>query len=52
MFIQSAIEVKVLKPHDMWCGMTYKEDVPEVKEAFRNMLEEGKIRKINSQTYK
>ena len=41
---EDAIEVKVLKTHDMWCGMTYKEDVPEVKEAFRKMLEEGKYK--------
>lgn len=41
---ENTIEVKVLKTHDMWCGMTYKEDVPEVKEAFRKMLEEGKYK--------
>ena len=41
---EDAIEVKALKTHDKWCGMTYKEDVSEVKEAFRKMLEEGKYK--------
>jgi len=37
--------VKALPTNDTWYGMTYKEDVAAVKEAFEGMLEEGKYRK-------
>ena len=36
--------VKVLRTDDSWYGMTYKEDVPAVKESFRKMLEKGVYR--------
>ena len=36
--------VKVLRTDDSWYGMTYKEDVPAVKESFREMLEKGVYR--------
>ena len=35
------LTVKVLRTDDSWYGMTYKEDVPAVKESFRRMLEKG-----------
>ena len=38
---QNQISVKVLKTNDAWYGMTYKEDVPAVKESFARMLAEG-----------
>lgn len=38
---QNKISVKVLKTNDAWYGMTYKEDVPAVKESFARMLAEG-----------
>lgn len=38
---QIKISVKVLKTNDAWYGMTYKEDVPAVKESFARMLAEG-----------
>lgn len=38
---QNKISVKVLKTNDAWYGMTYKEDVPAVKESFARMLTEG-----------
>lgn len=38
---QNKISVKVLKTNDAWYGMTYKEDVPAVKECFARMLAEG-----------
>lgn len=41
---QGKMQVKVLKTDDTWYGMTYKEDVPAVKEAFRQMLEAGLYR--------
>lgn len=36
--------VKVLPTNDTWYGMTYKEDVAAVQEAFGKMLEEGKYK--------
>ena len=36
--------VKVLRTDDSWYGMTYKEDVPAVKESFRKMLAKGVYR--------
>ena len=41
---EGKMQVKVLKTDDTWYGMTYKEDVPAVKEAFRRMLEAGLYR--------
>ena len=38
---QGRMSVKVLRTNDTWYGMTYKEDVPAVKENFRQMLEAG-----------
>ena len=38
---QNKISVKVLTTNDAWYGMTYKEDVPAVKESFARMLAEG-----------
>lgn len=38
---QGKMTVKVLPTNDAWYGMTYKEDVPVVKESFRQMLAEG-----------
>lgn len=38
---QGKMTVKVLKTNDAWYGMTYKEDVPTVKESFQQMLEAG-----------
>ena len=38
---QGKMSVKVLKTNDTWYGMTYKEDVPDVKESFRQMLKAG-----------
>lgn len=34
--------VKVLRSHDRWYGVTYKEDKPSVMAAIRRMTEEGK----------
>ena len=41
---QDKLSVKVLRTDDTWYGMTYKEDVPAVKESFREMLEKGMYR--------
>lgn len=41
---EGKMQVKVLKTNDTWYGMTFKEDVPAVKEAFRRMLEAGLYR--------
>ena len=41
---QGRLTVKVLRTDDSWYGMTYKEDVPAVKESFRKMLEKGVYR--------
>ena len=38
---QNKMRVKVLKTNDTWYGMTYKEDVPDVKESFQQMLKAG-----------
>ena len=38
---QGKMSVKVLKTNDTWYGMTYKEDVPDVKESFQQMLKVG-----------
>ena len=41
---EGKLTVKVLRTDDAWYGMTYKEDVPAVKESFRGMLEKGVYR--------
>lgn len=41
---EGKLTVKVLRTDDSWYGMTYKEDVPAVKESFRRMLEKGAYR--------
>ena len=41
---QDKLSVKVLRTDDTWYGMTYKEDVPAVKESFREMLAKGVYR--------
>ena len=41
---EGKLTVKVLRTDDTWYGMTYKEDVPAVKESFRRMLEKGVYR--------
>jgi len=33
--------VQVLKTHDRWYGMTYREDLPAVREALANLTESG-----------
>lgn len=37
-----SVEVCVLKSHDQWFGVTYKEDKPYVVESIQNLLREGK----------
>ena len=36
--------VRALPTNDTWYGMTYKEDVTAVQEAFAELLKEGKYR--------
>lgn len=38
---QGKISVKVLKTNDTWYGTTYHEDVVDVKDSFKKMLENG-----------
>ena len=33
--------VRVLETPDVWYGMTYREDLPDVRAAFREMHEAG-----------
>ena len=33
--------MKVLKTNDTWYGMTYHEDVADVKDSFMKMLDKG-----------
>ena len=42
---QDKLSVKVLRTDDTWYGMTYKEDVPAVKESFWNMLKKSVYQK-------
>ena len=35
------VNVKVLKTHDKWFGVTYKEDKEVVVEAFKNLINNG-----------
>lgn len=36
-----AVSVRVLETPDVWYGMTYREDLPAVRAAFRKMHEMG-----------
>ena len=38
---EGKLTVRVLRTDDSWYGMTYKEDVPAVKESFQEMLAKG-----------
>ncbi len=38
---QNAVTVQVLESRDRWFGITYKEDMPQVKESFRRLIEDG-----------
>ena len=38
---QRKMSVQVLKTNDIWYGMTYHEDVSDVKDSFKKMLEKG-----------
>ena len=38
---QGKINVRVIETDAVWCGMTYKEDIPVVRAAFREMIERG-----------
>ncbi|MGN0240529.1 MAG: nucleotidyltransferase, partial [Candidatus Weimeria sp.] len=35
------IDVRVFCSNDTWYGLTYKEDIPSVREAFKRMVDEG-----------
>ena len=38
---QGKVRVKALKTEATWCGMTYKEDIPAVKNWFEEKIKEG-----------
>lgn len=38
---QGEISVKVLSTDDKWFGATYKEDIPYIKESFKQLTENG-----------
>ena len=38
---RKAVRIRVLPTTSQWFGMTYAEDMPAVREAFRNMTDEG-----------
>lgn len=38
---EGKMSIKVLKTNDTWYGMTYKEDVPVVKESFKELIKTG-----------
>lgn len=38
------VKVRALKTDEIWCGMTYKEDIPQVAERFELMIAEGKYK--------
>lgn len=42
---KSSVCVKVIRTNDEWHGLTYKEDVPLVREAFLQYVESGMYRK-------
>lgn len=44
MLREGACTVRALPTSDTWYGMTYKEDVAAVQEAFAELLKEGKYR--------
>ena len=39
---EKQIEVEVLSSNDKWFGVTYREDIPSVKENIRHLIDEGK----------
>lgn len=41
---QDKVRVRVLPTSDQWYGITYKEDMPAVQDAFRKMTEDGKYK--------
>lgn len=41
MIAEGKATVKVLPNHDKWYGMTYREDMPEVKRAIQEMIDSG-----------
>lgn len=38
---EKAVSVKVLETNDKWFGITYKEDVPSIREEFKKLTESG-----------
>lgn len=38
---KNEVDVKVLPSHDTWYGLTYKEDIPAVRAAFKRMVSSG-----------
>lgn len=38
------VKVRVLKTDTAWCGITYKEDILEVKYRFREMIRQKKYK--------
>ena len=42
MLQEDSIEVQVLKSHDQWFGVTYKEDKPYVVASIQKLIKEGK----------
>ena len=38
---KNEVDVKVLPSKDTWYGLTYKEDIPAVREAFKRMVSSG-----------
>ena len=39
------VKVRVLRTDAIWCGMTYKEDIPQVAERFREMVASGEYKR-------
>ena len=44
---EGAIRMRVLQTPDVWFGITYREDTPSVREAFRKLTEDGVYRSDN-----
>jgi hypothetical protein len=38
---EKRVDLTVLQSDDKWFGVTFKEDVPSVKEAFRQLIADG-----------
>lgn len=38
---RAEVKVRALRTDAVWCGMTYKEDIPQVAERFREMVANG-----------